>query len=169
MANSIILKKVQTVFTDRAAYQGFEVSDYRWVRALSGYNWLACVRFQDHGRPRLFAVFLKGDAVVDTRFAVETDNCHQRAYVPLDPNAPPRPTPAVASVPNAPPPPTPAVASVAQPGLAGLMGWTPSSFAPTAPAPQTNLPIVAPQAAPPPAAASSAAPAPAAGGLSPLY
>lgn len=149
MANNVVLKKVQTVFADRAAYQDFEVSDYRWVRTLNGYDWLACVRFQDHGRPRLFAVFLKADAVIDTRFAVETDNCDRRAYVPLDPSAPPPPT-------------TPPVATALQPGHESLTGWTPSSFLPTPPAPQAVPPIAAPPAAPVP-------PAPAAGGLSPLY
>ena len=76
---------MNTTFKDRSAYDAFEISDYRWVHTTKGWNWLTCIRFQDHGHPRVYAVFInEAGSVVDGRYAVLTDNCAAPAYAPLD-------------------------------------------------------------------------------------
>jgi hypothetical protein len=83
-ANALVANRVKAVFKDPASYQAFELAGLRWVHTLKGWSWLACVRFQDHGHQRFYAVFVKDGAVVDDRYAVETDACQTQSYVPLD-------------------------------------------------------------------------------------
>lgn len=71
-------------FKDYATYDSFEISEFRWVHSVNGWNWLTCVRFQDHGRRRTYALFLKDDAIVNSRFAVESDGCDTQGYSPFD-------------------------------------------------------------------------------------
>ena len=82
--NTLVADRLKSVFKDPAAYQAFELSGLRWVHALKGWNWLACVRFQDHGHQRFYTVFVKDRAVVDDRYAVETDACPTQSYAPLN-------------------------------------------------------------------------------------
>jgi hypothetical protein len=77
-------KYLQSTMKDRAAYDEFEISGLRWVHALKGWSWLACVHFHDQGHLRTYALFIQGDAVVDGRFAVETDTCEAQAYTQFD-------------------------------------------------------------------------------------
>jgi hypothetical protein len=81
---SLIAKHLQSILADRASYDGFEISGLRWVHSIKGWNWLACVHFQDHGHRRTYALFLQGDAVVDARYAVATDACESQTYTPFD-------------------------------------------------------------------------------------
>jgi hypothetical protein len=82
--NKAVATYINNTFKDRSAYDAFEISDYRWVHTTKGWNWLTCVRFQDHGHPRVYAVFVKETGVVDGRYAVLTDNCAAPAYAPFD-------------------------------------------------------------------------------------
>jgi hypothetical protein len=77
----VIATHLKGVLKNYSVYQPFEISDPRWVRTMKGWNWLTCVRFQDRGRARIYAVFL-GDSnkVVDSRYAVLTDNCDAQTY-----------------------------------------------------------------------------------------
>jgi hypothetical protein len=83
--NTVVADQLKILFKDRAAYQGFEISGYRWVHGLKGWSWLACVRFQEHNHPRTYALFVKDGAVIDSRYAVETDACDGETYAPFDP------------------------------------------------------------------------------------
>jgi hypothetical protein len=67
-----------------SSYESFEISDPRWVHSIKGWNWLTCVRFQDRGHFRTYALFLNGDKIVDDRFAVQTDNCDVQTYSPFE-------------------------------------------------------------------------------------
>jgi hypothetical protein len=81
---SLAAKHLQSVLKDRAAYEGFEISGPRWVHSVTGWNWLACVHFHDRGHLRTYALFIQGNAVVDGRYAVETDACEPQTYQPFD-------------------------------------------------------------------------------------
>jgi hypothetical protein len=80
----IAAKHLQSVLKDRMFYDAFEISGVRWVHSLEGWNWLACVRFRDHGHPRTYALFIAGDAVVNGRYAVETDACDSQTFIQFD-------------------------------------------------------------------------------------
>lgn len=62
----------------------FEISSLRWMHATSGWNWLACVRYQDRGVPRIYSIFISGNAVADARYAVVADDCASQTYSPFN-------------------------------------------------------------------------------------
>jgi hypothetical protein len=76
----IIAGHLKSALPDYASYEGFEISDPRWVHSLEGWAWLTCVRFQDHSRMRTYALFIKGSVIIDARYAVQTDECDLQAY-----------------------------------------------------------------------------------------
>jgi hypothetical protein len=75
---------LRRTFKNSSTYDSFEISDPRWVHSIKGWNWLTCVRFQDRGHLRTYAVFLNGDKIVDDRFAVQTDSCDTQTYSPFE-------------------------------------------------------------------------------------
>ena len=81
---SLAAKHLQSVLKDRASYDDFEISGLRWVHSIKGWNWLACVHFHDHGHLRSYALFIQDGAVIDSRYAVETDACEAQTYTPFD-------------------------------------------------------------------------------------
>jgi hypothetical protein len=83
----LVANHIRTTFKAYTAYEAYEISGPRWVHAIRGWSWLACVRFQDHGRQRTYAMFIKNGAVVDSRYAVRTDDCDLQAYAPFDPSS----------------------------------------------------------------------------------
>ena len=76
----IVAKHLKSTFKDYSPYDAFEISDPRWVHSFKGWNWLICVRFEDHGHRRVYTLFLDGDNIVDARYAVQTDQCGTQAY-----------------------------------------------------------------------------------------
>ena len=70
-------------FKDYLSYSSYEISEPRRVHSIHGWSWLTCVRFQDHGRRRSYALFLQSGKVVDARYAVETDACDMQTYAPF--------------------------------------------------------------------------------------
>lgn len=81
---SLAANYLMTNLKDRASYTGFEISPLRWVDSLKGSAWLACIHFQDHGHLRTYALFIQDNAVVDARYAVETDACASQTYTQFD-------------------------------------------------------------------------------------
>ncbi len=71
---------------DFASYSGFQISGLRWVHAAIGWSWLACARFLDHGRPRIYAVFMNDGGTVLSRYDVRSDRCAEQQYAPFDAN-----------------------------------------------------------------------------------
>ena len=88
--NNLVANHLKAVFKDRAFYDAFEISAFRWVHSLKGWTWITCVRFQDHGHPRTYAVFIKDGKLVDSRYAVQTDACNTQTYVAFDAMGPTR-------------------------------------------------------------------------------
>lgn len=81
---SLAAKHLQSVLKDRTPYDGFEISGPRWVHSLRGWDWLTCVHFHDRGHLRSYAIFIQDNAVVDARYAVETDGCETQSYTQFD-------------------------------------------------------------------------------------
>ncbi len=80
----LVADYLKSVFKGYASYSDFEIAGVRWVHAPKGWAWLACARFQDHGRQRTYALFIKDGAVFDARYAVQTDACDAQTYSPFD-------------------------------------------------------------------------------------
>jgi hypothetical protein len=87
----IVATYMKTTFPSLSPYDAAEISEPRWVQTEKGWNWLACVHFQDNGRRRTYSAFFKNDAVVDARYAVLTDACGTQSYSPIDLWGPQRP------------------------------------------------------------------------------
>jgi len=82
--DGIVANRVKSSFKDYASYEAFEKSDYRWVHSVGGWSWLTCVRFQDRGHRRTYAVFLREKGIIENRYAVQADGCETASYVPFD-------------------------------------------------------------------------------------
>ena len=81
---SLAANYLRSVLKDRAFDEDFRISGLRWVDSIKGWSWLVCVHFQDRGHLRTYALFIQGNAVVDARYAVETDNCGAQTYTQFD-------------------------------------------------------------------------------------
>lgn len=79
----LIADHIKKTFKDRSSYDRFEISGVRWVHSIKGWAWLSCVRFNDHGHQRAYALFIKDGAIVDSRYAVQTDACDTETYSPF--------------------------------------------------------------------------------------
>ena len=83
-SNKVVAERLQSSFKDIASYDSFEISEFRWVHSIKGWSWLTCVRFRNLDRKLTYAVFLKADKVVHSRFAVESDGCGTQTYLPFE-------------------------------------------------------------------------------------
>jgi hypothetical protein len=86
----------QLIFQANKRVEQVEISDLlRQIRTdLYGLAWQACIRANAEGRPHTYAVFIKGDRVVDSRMALALDQCDQGHYTPLPVVRPELPKPA---------------------------------------------------------------------------
>jgi hypothetical protein len=81
---ALAAKYFSSTMADRTSFENFEISALRWVHALKGWSWLACVHFVDRGHLRTYALFIQNDAVIDARYAVQSDSCGSQSYTPFD-------------------------------------------------------------------------------------
>jgi hypothetical protein len=71
-------------FKNLTSYGNFQISPPRWVHVETGWNWLACLRYDDQGVTRFYSFFIDGDKIVNARYDVRTDRCPAQQYVPFD-------------------------------------------------------------------------------------
>jgi hypothetical protein len=88
--NKLVAKYLKATFTNRASYDAFAISAFRWVHSFKGWAWMTCVRFEDNGHPRTYAVFIKDGIVIDSRYDVQTDACNAQTYTAFDAMGPTR-------------------------------------------------------------------------------
>ena len=88
--NKLVANYLKNNFKNRATYDAFAISAFRWVHSLNGWAWMTCVRFEDNGHPRTYAVFIKDGKVIDGRYAVQTDACNTQTYAVFDAMGPTR-------------------------------------------------------------------------------
>ena len=82
--NKIVANHLNSIFKNRATYDAFATSAFRWVHSLKGWAWMTCVRFEDNGHPRTYAVFIQDGKVIDSRYAVQIDACNTETYAAFD-------------------------------------------------------------------------------------
>jgi hypothetical protein len=81
---ALAAKYLSSTMADRTSFSNFEISGLRWVHALKGWSWLACIHFVDRGHLRTYALFIQNDDVIDGRYAVQSDSCGLQSYTPFD-------------------------------------------------------------------------------------
>ena len=82
--NNVVANYLKGIFKNRATYDAFAISAFRWVHSLNGWAWIACVRFEDNGHLRTYAVFIQDGKVIDSRYAVQIDACSTETYAAFD-------------------------------------------------------------------------------------
>jgi hypothetical protein len=88
--NKIVADYLKGIFKNRATYDAFAISAFRWVHSFKGWAWMTCVRFEDNGHPRTYAVFIQDGKVIDSRYDVQTDACNTQTYAAFDAMGPMR-------------------------------------------------------------------------------
>lgn len=71
-------------FKQQDELKDLEISEPRWTEHIGGSAWLVCVRFSPESRALYYAFFIRGQAVIESRYAVGTDRCAQRSFAPFD-------------------------------------------------------------------------------------
>jgi hypothetical protein len=79
-----IANYIRTTFKNQGTPQATEISDLTWMHTAVGWSWLACIRFQQDGHRHIYSVFLRDNAIVNSRYAVKTDQCETKTYSPFD-------------------------------------------------------------------------------------
>jgi hypothetical protein len=80
----LVANRLKSTFKNLSPADPVEISQPRWVDTFIGSNWLICVQLQDQGHRRTYALFMNGSAIIDARYAVESDACGAQTYSPLD-------------------------------------------------------------------------------------
>jgi hypothetical protein len=80
----MVATHLKAAFTKSPLTGPAEISDPRWVLANKGWSWQVCVRFQDRGHQRTYALFFKGSEFLEERYAVLTDACAAQTYSEFD-------------------------------------------------------------------------------------
>jgi hypothetical protein len=88
--NKIVADYLKGIFKNRATYDAFAISAFRWVHSFKGWAWMTCVRFEDNGHPRTYAVFIQDGKVIDSRYDVQIDACSTETYAVFDAMGPSR-------------------------------------------------------------------------------
>ena len=78
--NDLVAKHLKNTFKNLASLDAFAISAFRWVSSLKGWSWMTCVRFEENRHPRMLAVFIKDGKVIDSRYAVQIDDCNTKTY-----------------------------------------------------------------------------------------
>jgi hypothetical protein len=75
----------QLIFTANKHVDKVEISDLRRTLRtdLYGWAWQTCIRASVEGVQHSYAVFVAENRVIDSRMALEPDQCDQRHYTPL--------------------------------------------------------------------------------------
>jgi hypothetical protein len=81
---TLIANALKKAFKNLPTYSNFQISPLRWVHAETGWNWLTCLRYDDHGVTRYYSFFIAGGSIVNSRYDVRTDRCAAQQYVPFD-------------------------------------------------------------------------------------
>lgn len=79
-----IATQLKTQFKNKLQTAGLEISQPRWLLSNNGWSWLACVRFQDQGYRRSYALYFDANKILDSHYAVLTDGCGAQTYTPFD-------------------------------------------------------------------------------------
>jgi hypothetical protein len=88
--NNLVAKHLKATFKNLASYDAFAISAFRRAHSFKGWAWMTCVRFEDKGHPRTYALFIKDGTVIDSRYAVQTDACDTQTYAVFDAMGPTR-------------------------------------------------------------------------------
>jgi hypothetical protein len=80
----LVAQNVLASFKNGSIPSGAEISGLRRVFYIRGWSYLACLRFMTDDRVRTYAFFIQRNQVIESRYAVQSDECGAQQYVPFD-------------------------------------------------------------------------------------
>jgi hypothetical protein len=82
----LVLEKSAALFPGGGVTLGdMEISPLRDDQHVPDAFWSACLRTDAKGKPRLFAVFFRGEEIPHVREALPVDRCERETFIPLKP------------------------------------------------------------------------------------
>jgi hypothetical protein len=87
----IVGDNIKTILPKIDTLGALEISGARPVDHLKGPAWLTCLKVDAHEKPQLYALFLQGDKIVDSRVGVVIDQCYKETFEPFVQPPPPAP------------------------------------------------------------------------------
>lgn len=81
---AMVAQNFKLTFSQAPTFTNVAISGARRVLYTKGWSWLVCLQYEADGRRRVYAFFIKGNAVIDSRYAVRTDECDRQQYAPFD-------------------------------------------------------------------------------------
>jgi hypothetical protein len=96
--------KIQSTFGTVKLTGGPRVSPVRKAPVSALGDWLVCLRSDAESDPRIYALIIQGNEIIDYRLALGVDGCANQTYEPLpSPPAPPAPVTKAPGSKNKPP------------------------------------------------------------------
>jgi hypothetical protein len=80
----IVAQNVNATFANAHKLSRVEISGLRRVFYTRGWSWIACLRFEADNHLRTHAFFIQGNRVIESRYAVQSDECGAQQYAPFD-------------------------------------------------------------------------------------
>jgi hypothetical protein len=87
----IVGDNIKTILPRIDTLGALEISGARPVDHLKGAVWLTCLKVDAHEKPQLYALFIQGDKIVDSRVGVVIDQCYKETFEPFVLPSPPAP------------------------------------------------------------------------------
>jgi hypothetical protein len=87
----VVGDNIKTILPRIETLGDLEISGARPVDHLKGPAWLTCLKVDAHGKPQLYALFIQGDKIVDSRVGVVIDQCYKETFEPFALPPPPAP------------------------------------------------------------------------------
>jgi hypothetical protein len=87
----VVGDNIKTILPKIDTLGALEISGARPVDHLKGPAWLTCLKVDAHEKPQLYALFLQGDKIVDSRVGVVIDQCYKETFEPFVLPPPPAP------------------------------------------------------------------------------
>jgi hypothetical protein len=79
----VVVSTIATTLRNKPSSSPLEISVLRRAVGPQPGDWMTCLKTSAEGRPIYFAVFFKGDDILDARQSVIIDFCEQEQYSAL--------------------------------------------------------------------------------------
>jgi hypothetical protein len=85
----VVGDNIKAIFPYVTSLGDLEISRVRLVDHLKGPAWMTCLKLDAHGKPQVYALFIQGDKIIDSRVGVVMDQCYKETFEPFELPSPP--------------------------------------------------------------------------------
>lgn len=80
----VIADGIGAVFPKGTPAGELQLSEVRLIDHLKGPAWLACLKVEAQEASQLYAIFIQGEKIIDSRAAIMIDQCYKETYAPFE-------------------------------------------------------------------------------------